>query len=166
MESGSSGYQRGSSGRRRCAVGGSACKNFAVPNSIAFCISMCSPPDIITAQARPTCQELNRQYTDSSVSAAGQPAQYKWRRTWEPCPSPVAMTFFETQEWNEIQFNGVFYSPPLGPGEPGVLDAEHSYTFKYPRPDRCLCLASLCRATRGSCLVLTLHMFTARGADS
>jgi len=40
------------------------------------------------------------------------------------------------QEWNEIQFNGVFYSPPLGPGEPGVLDAEHSYTFKYPRPDR------------------------------
>ena len=41
-----------------------------------------------------------------------------------------------SQEWNEIQFNGVFYSPPLGPGEPGVLDAEHSYTFKYPRPNR------------------------------
>ena len=42
-----------------------------------------------------------------------------------------------TQEWNEIQYNGVYYDPPKGPGLPGVLDVEHDYTFKFPRPDRC-----------------------------
>lgn len=41
-----------------------------------------------------------------------------------------------TQEWNEIQFNGVYYEPPKH-GAPGELpDAETAYTFKYPRPPR------------------------------
>ena len=38
------------------------------------------------------------------------------------------------QEWNEIQFNGVYYAPP-NVGEPGVEPtADTSYTFKYARP--------------------------------
>jgi 1,4-alpha-glucan branching enzyme len=40
-----------------------------------------------------------------------------------------------TQEWNEIQYNGVYWQPPEA-AEPGVVDAERSYTFKYPRPPR------------------------------
>ncbi|PSC69001.1 starch branching enzyme isoform A [Micractinium conductrix] len=40
-----------------------------------------------------------------------------------------------TQEWNEIQFNGVHYEPPEV-GRPGVLEADKSYTFKYPRPPK------------------------------
>lgn len=40
-----------------------------------------------------------------------------------------------TQEWNEIQFNGVYYEPPEV-GYPGVLEEGKSYTFKYPRPER------------------------------
>ena len=40
------------------------------------------------------------------------------------------------QEWNEIQYNGVYWEPPLGPGKPGVLEEGKSYTFKYPRPPR------------------------------
>ncbi|KAK9839287.1 hypothetical protein WJX81_005730 [Elliptochloris bilobata] len=41
-----------------------------------------------------------------------------------------------TQEWNEVQFNGVYYAPPKV-GAPGALpDAETSYTFRYPRPPR------------------------------
>eukprot|EP00889_Picochlorum_renovo_P000037 jgi/Picre1/27067/NNA_000037.t1 len=40
-----------------------------------------------------------------------------------------------TQEWNEIQFNGVYWEPPEK-GEPGVLEDGKSYTFKYPRPPR------------------------------
>ena len=40
-----------------------------------------------------------------------------------------------TQEWNEIQFNGVYWEPPEV-GEPGVLEEGKSYTFKYPRPPR------------------------------
>jgi 1,4-alpha-glucan branching enzyme len=39
------------------------------------------------------------------------------------------------QEWNEIQFNGVYYEPPEV-GYPGVLEEGKSYTFKYPRPER------------------------------
>lgn len=40
-----------------------------------------------------------------------------------------------TQEWNEILFNGVYYDPPeVSP--PGVLEADKTYTFKYPRPPR------------------------------
>ncbi|EFN58941.1 hypothetical protein CHLNCDRAFT_29960 [Chlorella variabilis] len=42
-----------------------------------------------------------------------------------------------TQEWNEIQFNGVYYEPPGGPGLPGVIEEDKKYTFKYPRPPRC-----------------------------
>jgi 1,4-alpha-glucan branching enzyme len=39
-----------------------------------------------------------------------------------------------TQEWNEVQFNGVYFEPPQK-GEPGQLpDQDTSYTFKYPRP--------------------------------
>lgn len=40
-----------------------------------------------------------------------------------------------TQEWNEIQYNGVHYEPPEV-GEPGVLEDGKSYTFKFPRPPR------------------------------
>lgn len=42
------------------------------------------------------------------------------------------------QEWNEIQFNGVYYNPSKK-GKPGELPAaDTSYTFRYPRPDRCV----------------------------
>nr|BAF98234.1 starch branching enzyme II [Parachlorella kessleri] len=40
-----------------------------------------------------------------------------------------------TQEWNEVQFNGVYYQPPQV-GAPGEIDPNKSYTFKYPRPAR------------------------------
>ncbi|KAK9849514.1 hypothetical protein WJX84_007233 [Apatococcus fuscideae] len=40
-----------------------------------------------------------------------------------------------TQEWNEIQYNGVYYHPP-GVGKPGEIDPEKAYTFKYPRPPK------------------------------
>ena len=40
-----------------------------------------------------------------------------------------------TQEWNEIQFNGVYYEPAQA-AAPGVYDVNKSYTFKYPRPQR------------------------------
>eukprot|EP00195_Chlamydomonas_chlamydogama_P012705 CAMPEP_0202890322 /NCGR_PEP_ID=MMETSP1392-20130828/769_1 /ASSEMBLY_ACC=CAM_ASM_000868 /TAXON_ID=225041 /ORGANISM="Chlamydomonas chlamydogama, Strain SAG 11-48b" /LENGTH=858 /DNA_ID=CAMNT_0049573871 /DNA_START=126 /DNA_END=2702 /DNA_ORIENTATION=- len=40
-----------------------------------------------------------------------------------------------TQEWNEIQYNGVYYEPPEV-GAPGEIDDNKSYTFKYPRPPR------------------------------
>uniref|UniRef100_A0A1D2AGY8 1,4-alpha-glucan branching enzyme n=1 Tax=Auxenochlorella protothecoides TaxID=3075 RepID=A0A1D2AGY8_AUXPR len=40
-----------------------------------------------------------------------------------------------TQEWNEIQYNGVHYQP-LEAGAPGVYEENKAYTFKYPRPDR------------------------------
>jgi len=40
------------------------------------------------------------------------------------------------QEWNEIQFNGVYYAPPNKglPGEEPTFDT--SYTFKYARPGK------------------------------
>jgi len=41
-----------------------------------------------------------------------------------------------TQEWNEIQFNGVYYDPPETSAEPGVLEEGKKYVFKYPRPPR------------------------------
>lgn len=41
----------------------------------------------------------------------------------------------DTQEWNEIQYNGVYYHPP-GVGMPGEIDPEKAYTFKYPRPPK------------------------------
>lgn len=40
-----------------------------------------------------------------------------------------------TQEWNEIQYNGVHYQP-LEAGAPGVYEENKAYTFKYPRPSR------------------------------
>jgi 1,4-alpha-glucan branching enzyme len=40
-----------------------------------------------------------------------------------------------TQEWNEIQFNGVYYDPP-SKSEIGVFEKDTSYQFKYPRPQR------------------------------
>ena len=43
---------------------------------------------------------------------------------------------FCAKEWNEIQFNGVYYAPPKK-GEPGAEpDFDTSYTFNYPRPKR------------------------------
>lgn len=39
------------------------------------------------------------------------------------------------QEWNEIQFNGVYYEP-LEKSAPGVLEEGKEYVFKYPRPQR------------------------------
>lgn len=43
---------------------------------------------------------------------------------------------YTVQEWNEIQYNGVYYNPPKK-GKPGELPAaDTSYTFKYPRPER------------------------------
>lgn len=44
--------------------------------------------------------------------------------------------FLCKQEWNEIQFNGVYYAPPET-GAPGAEpDFNTSYTFNYPRPKR------------------------------
>ncbi len=40
-----------------------------------------------------------------------------------------------TQDWNEIQFNGVNWEPEEK-GAPGEVDPEKSYTFKYPRPSK------------------------------
>eukprot|EP00891_Asterochloris_glomerata_P008249 jgi/Astpho2/8249/Aster-01334 len=41
-----------------------------------------------------------------------------------------------TQEWNEIQYNGVYYEPPKK-GAPGELPTyDTSYTFRYPRPPK------------------------------
>lgn len=40
-----------------------------------------------------------------------------------------------TQEWNEIQYNGVYYEPPEK-GAPGEIHQNKSYTFKYPRPPK------------------------------
>ncbi|GAX84832.1 hypothetical protein CEUSTIGMA_g12253.t1 [Chlamydomonas eustigma] len=40
-----------------------------------------------------------------------------------------------TQEWNEIQFNGVYWDPPQA-GVPGEVDPDKRYTFKYPRPPK------------------------------
>ena len=42
-----------------------------------------------------------------------------------------------TQEWNEIQFNGVYYEPPRK-AAPGVVPTspDESYQFAYPRPKR------------------------------
>ncbi len=55
-----------------------------------------------------------------------------------------------TQEWNEVQFNGVYYEPPEGQGEPGVLSPDAKYTFKWPRPERCAgAEAQRCRARAG-----------------
>jgi len=42
---------------------------------------------------------------------------------------------FATQEWNEIQFNGMYYEP-LEKSAPGVLEENKEYVFKYPRPQR------------------------------
>lgn len=39
------------------------------------------------------------------------------------------------QEWNEIQYNGVYYDPPEK-GRPGVIEENKSYVFKYPRPPK------------------------------
>ena len=54
-----------------------------------------------------------------------------------PCPLPQSrfVPCSALQEWNEIQFNGVHYEPPEV-GRPGVLEADKSYTFKYPRPPK------------------------------
>jgi 1,4-alpha-glucan branching enzyme len=44
-----------------------------------------------------------------------------------------------TQEWNEIQFNGVHWDPEQkgAPGEVPVVGAvDKAYTFKYPRPPK------------------------------
>ncbi|KAL4441059.1 hypothetical protein ABPG77_010490 [Micractinium sp. CCAP 211/92] len=41
-----------------------------------------------------------------------------------------------TQEWNEIQYNGVYYDPPETSSVPGVLEEDKKYVFKYPRPPR------------------------------
>lgn len=41
-----------------------------------------------------------------------------------------------TQKWDEVQYNGCHWEPPLGKGKPGVLAEGYTYTFKYPRPAR------------------------------
>jgi 1,4-alpha-glucan branching enzyme len=40
-----------------------------------------------------------------------------------------------TQEWNEVQYNGVYWCPGRT-GAPGEVDPDARYTFKYPRPPR------------------------------
>ena len=46
------------------------------------------------------------------------------------------MLFHTLQEWNEIQYNGVYYEPPKN-GAPGELPTyDTSYTFRYPRPPK------------------------------
>ena len=42
-----------------------------------------------------------------------------------------------TQEWNEVQFNGVYYEPPRK-AAPGVVPTspDEAYQFAYPRPGR------------------------------
>lgn len=40
-----------------------------------------------------------------------------------------------TQEWDQIQFNGVHWQPESA-GYPGEIHPDKSYTFKYPRPER------------------------------
>ena len=40
-----------------------------------------------------------------------------------------------TQEWDEVQYNGVYWDPPEV-GAPGEVDPDKKYTFKYPRPKR------------------------------
>ena len=42
-----------------------------------------------------------------------------------------------TQEWNEVQFNGVYYEPPRK-AAPGVVPTspDEAYQFAYPRPKR------------------------------
>ena len=42
-----------------------------------------------------------------------------------------------TQEWNEVQFNGVYYEPPRK-AAPGVIPTspDEAYQFAYPRPKR------------------------------
>lgn len=48
------------------------------------------------------------------------------------------------QEWNEIQYNGVYWDPPTR-GAPGEIAPDVGYTFKYPRPPRWVaaCVGSL-----------------------
>lgn len=92
----------------------------------------------------------------SSAPAAAAATQVSWRHTLSQlpalcccagmprqrlasecsCSSPIACCSLCVQEWNEIQYNGVYWEPPLGPGKPGVLEEGKSYTFKYPRPPR------------------------------
>ena len=40
------------------------------------------------------------------------------------------------QDPGTIPFNGIYYEPPLGKGEPGELHPEKIYSFKYPRPPK------------------------------
>ncbi len=51
-----------------------------------------------------------------------------------PC-HPRAPAAPAEQEWNEIQYNGVYYEPPEV-GAPGEVHPDKAYTFKYPRPPR------------------------------
>eukprot|EP00798_Chlamydomonas_sp_ICE-L_P009847 gene9847-7734_t len=51
------------------------------------------------------------------------------------CERLPAWIKWATQEWNEIQFNGVYYCPPEK-GAPGEINDAKSYTFKYPRPQK------------------------------
>ena len=40
-----------------------------------------------------------------------------------------------TQEWNEIQYNGVNWEPE-DVGVPGEVHSDKKYVFKYPRPPK------------------------------
>lgn len=40
-----------------------------------------------------------------------------------------------TQEWDEIQYNGVYWQPAEA-GAPGEVHPDKSYTFAYPRPNK------------------------------
>lgn len=46
-----------------------------------------------------------------------------------------AWSKWATQEWNEIQYNGVHYEPAEA-AAPGVYEEGKAYTFKYDRPER------------------------------
>lgn len=41
-----------------------------------------------------------------------------------------------TQNKGEIQYNGRHWDPPAGASEPGMLEEDKTYTFKFPRPNR------------------------------
>jgi hypothetical protein len=71
------------------------------------------------------------------VCAAGWVAISSWCPAGPQC-GLVLPICTAAQEWNEIQYNGVYYAPPEGNSAPGELHPNKHYTFKYPRPARCV----------------------------
>ena len=75
------------------------------------------------------------------VCAAGWVAISSWCPAGPQC-GLVLPICTAAQEWNEIQYNGVYYAPPEGNSAPGELHPNKHYTFKYPRPARCVGLGA------------------------